>query len=134
LEEPINGSNENNHHHQHHLKEPLTVDQVLTLPISDDNSIEEEMENTVPDKTVILTAEEGKREDLELSSSLVSNSDLQRRLSSSKSSLSLSSSTSDLSLALQTNQLSPEYPFAPPLTYKKFLTMQVSERTGGVCA
>jgi hypothetical protein len=134
LEEAINGSG-NTVDHQHYLhseedeeeeEENVIMDQ--RTPISNENHTEATMENAVPPDGD-LESSSLSPSSLSSSSSLVS-SDLERllsSLSSSSSSSSSSSLSSDLSSAL-TNDLSPVHPFAPPLTYKKFLTMQVSGR------
>ncbi|KAG7351456.1 hypothetical protein IV203_010816 [Nitzschia inconspicua] len=96
---------------------PITMDQLMP-----DESIQEALQNAVNKTIVFEHQEEGKEgekhdtDETESSSSLVS-SDLNRSLSES-SSLSSSSRLEELS------DLSPNYPFAPPLTYNKFLTMQ----------
>jgi hypothetical protein len=83
---------------------PITMDQLMP----DDESSKEALLNAV--NTTVLMPDDADDDEALSSSSLVS------------SSLEALSSSSLLLSA----DLSPEHPFAPPLTYKKFLTMQVS--------
>lgn len=91
---------------------PVSIEMLL---LTDDESTKEAMENAI--NTTVLVPREGDKEQ-------TSSSSLSSSLVSSDSFDSMVSSSSLLSSSL----LPVAYPFAPPLTYKKYLTMQVSGR------
>lgn len=88
----------------------ITMDQLMP-----DDSKAEALKNAV-DATILIDEAAADEDLLSLVSSEIS------------ASLSSSSSLAEPRLASELSEILPEHPFAPPLTYGKYLTMQVSWR------